>query len=78
MKKRAMSDVVSTVIIVALAIVALAVVWVAIQNLILNNTEGITSSADFLKLNFNLNQQKTILETFVIVKRNGGTETLTR
>ncbi len=73
MNKRGLSDVVTTVIIVALAIVAIAVVWVAIQNLILNNTESITSSAYFLKLNYKFESAKNDSgNLFVVVKRNGG------
>ncbi len=73
MNKKAMSDVVTTVIIVALSIVAIAVVWIVIQNLITSNTESISSSADFLKLNFKFESAKNNSgNLFVIVKRNAG------
>ena len=71
--KRGLSDVVTTVIIIALALVAIAVVWVVVQNLISSNSSQIQSSENFLKLKMNIESvQNNSGKLFVLVKRDVG------
>ena len=73
MNKRGLSDVVTTVIIIALALVAVAVVWVVVQNLISSNSSQIQSSENFLKLKMNIESvQNNSGKLFVLVKRDVG------
>lgn len=71
--KKGLSDVVTTVIIIALSLVAVAVVWVVVQNLISSNTGEIQSSENFLRLKLNIESvSNNSGKLFVLVKRDVG------
>ena len=73
MNKRGLSDVVTTVIIIALSLVAVGIVWVVVNNLISDNTSSISSSADCLETNFEIVSTSTSGTTLsVVAKRIGG------
>ena len=52
--KKGLSDVVTTVIIIALSLVAIAVVWVVVNNLITSNAGTITGQSNCLKTNLEI------------------------
>jgi len=71
--KKGLSDVVTTVIIVALSLVAIGIVWVVINNLISDNTASISSSGDCLMTNLEIVSASLDGTTLsAVVKRIGG------
>lgn len=71
--KKGLSDVVTTVVIIALALVAITVVWVVVQNLISSNTSSINLQRDCLNVNLEVKLvSNTSSECTISVKRISG------
>lgn len=71
--KRGLSDVVTTVVIIALALVAITVVWVVVQNLISSNTDSINLQRDCLDINLDFQLVSNTSSNYTIsVKRTFG------
>jgi len=71
--KKGLSDVVTTVLIVALSLVAITIVWVVVNGLISSNTGSIESQGDCLKTNLEIvSASSTGSEVTVVIKRTTG------
>jgi hypothetical protein len=71
--KKGLSDVVTTVMIIALSLVAITVVWVVVSSLINENTDTISSQGDCLQTNLEIvSVSSTGSAVTVVVKRTSG------
>lgn len=73
--KKGLSDVVTTVIIIALSLVAIAVVWVVVQGLITSNTDSTKTQSACLNNDFvveSISTNPTTNAVNVVVKRTRG------
>jgi hypothetical protein len=71
--RRGLSDIVTTIIIIALSLVAIAVVWVVFQNLIASNSGQIASSENFMQLKLKVESVSNDSgKLFVLLKRDVG------
>jgi len=73
MKKKGMSGIVTTIIIIGIGLVAVGIIWYVINNIIVGQTEGITFSEKCLKINLKITSANCSSGNCdVLIKRNAG------
>lgn len=75
--RKGLSDVVTTVIIVALSLVAITVVWVVVQQLITSNTDSAKNQQTCLESRFEVTGVNSAGKVTVSAKRLSGSTVLT-